>query len=207
MHFFQPNVIVKRKRQVNDLNFLVRLAEVNKLFLSQYISEGNTVVDCTMGNGYDTLMLAEFVGKTGKVYAFDVQQTACERTRLLLAKEHIEQKNVFLINSSHENIKKYINESIHAAVFNLGYLPNGDHNITTKSTSTIDALKHCLEILEVNGVVSITLYQGHDKGCEEKRYVLDFANNLNSSKYHTLYLDMTNQKNDPPSLLFITKKK
>ena len=42
---------------------------------------GAVAVDATMGNGQDTLWLCEQVGQTGRVYAFDVQADAVERTR------------------------------------------------------------------------------------------------------------------------------
>ncbi|NLP30485.1 MAG: rRNA methyltransferase, partial [Clostridiales bacterium] len=44
--------------------------------LSEYVSEGDIVVDATAGNGNDTLALAKLVKKTGKVYSFDVQDEA-----------------------------------------------------------------------------------------------------------------------------------
>ncbi len=188
-------------------NFIVHLTEVNSFFLTQYVPQGEVVVDATMGNGQDTLMIAKLVGEKGKVYAFDIQQEALNRTKMLLEKEKMSMDGIVLINDSHENIQDYIHEPICAAVFNLGYLPKGNHAITTETKSTLLALEGCLNLLKVNGLISILIYEGHDKACVEKEAVLDFAQHLDSKKYHTLYLDMVNQKNQPPSLLLITKKK
>ena len=44
--------------------------------LSRVISPGDTVVDATTGNGYDTEFLCRLVGESGRVYAFDIQQDA-----------------------------------------------------------------------------------------------------------------------------------
>ena len=48
---------------------------------------GARAVDATMGNGKDTLWLCRQVGPAGRVYAFDVQPEALERTRALLEAE------------------------------------------------------------------------------------------------------------------------
>ena len=50
-------------------------------FLEEYISEGDCCIDATAGNGNDTEFLCQRVGKTGKVYAFDIQKEAMEHTR------------------------------------------------------------------------------------------------------------------------------
>ena len=49
--------------------------------LERAVRPGDTVVDATMGNGHDTLMLCEAVGPAGRVYAFDIQQDAVRRDR------------------------------------------------------------------------------------------------------------------------------
>ena len=35
--------------------------------LRQVVQPGDTVVDATLGNGHDTLMLCELVGETGRI--------------------------------------------------------------------------------------------------------------------------------------------
>lgn len=40
---------------------------------TQFVVLGDTVVDATCGNGYDTLFLASLVGPHGRVFAFDIQ--------------------------------------------------------------------------------------------------------------------------------------
>ena len=44
--------------------------------LRQVVQPGDTVVDATLGNGHDTLMLCELVGETGRVIGFDIQPDA-----------------------------------------------------------------------------------------------------------------------------------
>ena len=48
------------------------------------IGEGARVIDATRGGGGDTQALCEMVGESGRVYAFDIQQSAVDRTRARL---------------------------------------------------------------------------------------------------------------------------
>lgn len=41
--------------------------------LRQALKAGGRALDATAGNGHDTLLLAQLVGETGRVWAFDVQ--------------------------------------------------------------------------------------------------------------------------------------
>ena len=48
---------------------LKRALDFAKDIVKGVIEDGDIVVDCTAGNGKDTLFLAELVGTRGKVYA------------------------------------------------------------------------------------------------------------------------------------------
>ena len=43
--------------------YLTKVTDLNKVLLEDVISEGDTVIDATMGNGYDTKYLAQKVGE------------------------------------------------------------------------------------------------------------------------------------------------
>jgi hypothetical protein len=51
--------------------------------------------------------------------------------------------------------------------FNLGYLPTGDHNITTSRESTVPALYESLLLLKPDGALSVIAYRGHEGAQEE----------------------------------------
>ena len=70
-------------------------------YMRRTVRPGDTVVDATMGNGKDTLFLAELVGETGHVFAFDVQQEAVARTRERL-EETLSAYNSTLLVCSHD---------------------------------------------------------------------------------------------------------
>lgn len=60
---------------------LVRtICDEAKKYVSSVIQQGDDAVDATMGNGWDTLFLAEAVGEVGMVYGFDVQEAAVVAT-------------------------------------------------------------------------------------------------------------------------------
>ena len=80
---------------------------LSHLILKNQIKPGDTVVDATVGNGHDTLFLAQLV-KTGKVIGFDIQENALKKAQALLDENLRDASNVHLIQSSHENISDYI---------------------------------------------------------------------------------------------------
>ena len=70
-------------------------------FLEEYLAEGDICVDATAGNGNDTEFLCRRVGKTGKVYAFDIQEDAIAHTGKRLAEAGVGDR-VELILAGHE---------------------------------------------------------------------------------------------------------
>ena len=172
--------------------------------IKKYVKTGSICIDATMGRGYDTAYLASLVGETGKVIAFDIQQSALDSTSSLLKEKGY--KNVELILDSHANMAKYANdESIDCIVFNLGYLPNGDHTIYTHADSTIEAITSGLKLLKKGALMCVSIYYGGDSGYEEKDALLPFLKNLDDEKYQVIMASFYNWKNDPPIPVFILK--
>lgn len=165
---------------------------------------GAVVVDATVGNGFDTLFLCKAVGKEGKVYGFDIQPAALESTKELLEENHCAEQSI-LICVGHEEMANYVKEPIHCALFNLGYLPKGDHLITTKKETTVQALETALSLLIPGGAVFIALYWGHPGGEEEKSAVEAFAQNLPASLWKVSETSFPN-RNRAPLMMIIQKK-
>ncbi|MFX3675035.1 MAG: class I SAM-dependent methyltransferase [Paenisporosarcina sp.] len=183
---------------------LQRVIPYVKTLLKSAVSPGDTVIDATAGNGYDTLFLAQLVGPTGHVYAFDVQKTAIDSTLLRLG-EH--RNHATVIQTGHEMISSYVTDEISAAVFNLGYLPGSDHEIITRPETTIKAIESCLHLLKVGGLVVLVVYQGHVGGEVERDFLLDYVKSLPQSYVHVLKYEFINQQNHPPFVLAIEKMK
>lgn len=176
-------------------------------------------IDATCGNGHDTLWLAK---NCDKVYAFDIQPAAIDASEKLLAENNIpvhrrtaakdenskgNDATVELICDTHEKLKEYVNEPATLILFNLGYLPGSDKKVVTNAKSTLHALESATEILRLNGLLCVTIYQGHSEGKEEYSAVLEWAKGLDKGIYHCVHTDMINQPNFPPEILFVTKKR
>ncbi|PLX86846.1 MAG: hypothetical protein C0614_03460 [Desulfuromonas sp.] len=54
---------------------------------TELLAPGDTAVDLTAGKGRDTLALAEAVGHSGRIVAFDVQAEALSQSSLLLTEK------------------------------------------------------------------------------------------------------------------------
>lgn len=189
-------------------NLIRTTTEFAMYIVSGYIKPGDVLVDATCGNGNDTLRLLET--SPSRLYAFDIQQTAVDNTRSLLLENGFERSledgTVSLICDSHEKISSYVSGPVRAVVFNLGYLPGHDKSNTTAEASTMNAVPSSLELLDTDGLLCITMYSGHAEGKKEKAALLEWASKLDYRRYHTAYISMTNQKNNPPEILLITRK-
>lgn len=91
--------------------------------------------------------------KTIKVYSFNIQ--------LDIIKNHKKKskENTILINDSHENFNVHINEEIDCLVYNLGFLPDENKNLTTKASSTLTSLNCGFNKLKKGGLVTIEVYR------------------------------------------------
>ncbi len=182
---------------------MVDLLELHKEFILRHLKTGDTAVDFTMGNGHDTLFLAQSVGENGHVYAFDIQEGAVENTRKLLTEQGVIDR-VTLIHDSHHNAANYINREIKAGMFNLGYLPGGDKSVTTQRVTTLPAVKTALDLLSSDGILLIAIYPGHAEGELEGR---ELENYLPSLDRRTICISEFKIINSPTSPFFIMAEK
>ncbi|MCB1093584.1 MAG: methyltransferase domain-containing protein, partial [Verrucomicrobiae bacterium] len=60
---------------------LPRATEMAHRLLAERLRPGDLAIDATVGNGHDTVFLAEAVGQAGQVIGFDIQPIAIEATR------------------------------------------------------------------------------------------------------------------------------
>jgi len=177
--------------------------------IAEVVCNGDVAIDATVGNGYDCQFLAELVGDSDKVYGFDLQEAAIESSRSRLqAAGLLSQVSLHLVD--HAQMEGMVLESdqkkIAAAVFNLGYLPGSDKTIITQSPSTIAALESAAQLLRAEGLVSVTLYWGHQGGAEESEAVLQWAESLSLEHWEIEHWQLSDTKKPAPSLLALTKK-
>lgn len=182
---------------------LSNTVKIEHEIIAQHLSEGAVVVDATVGNGHDTLFLARCAGETGKVYGFDIQEKAIENTRELLKREDCLQ-TVTLHKTSHENMKRLVNEPVDLIVFNLGYLPGGDRNIITTPDATLEAVAQGLSLLKPGGLMSIVIYTGHSGGQEERDLLESFLSGLDKKSFCVGKLYFINRE-QAPYLIMVEK--
>ena len=150
------------------------ISDEAKAKVSAVLKVGERAVDATMGNGWDTLFLAERVGVDGEVFAFDVQKAAIEATGKRLKKEGL-LSCCSLHLTGHENMGGIVPCGVGAVMFNLGYLPYAKRETITSPVTTLLALGAAAGLLRAGGVMTIICYRGHAGGQEEAQAVLDFV--------------------------------
>ena len=170
----------------SDLEFSGGAVERAHAEVRPRLFEGAIAVDATAGNGRDTLFLAREVGAGGKVFAVDLQAAAVTRTRALLEAECLADR-VSLRQASHADLGALWPElaprSVHAVMFNLGYLPGGDKSVITGVDSTLAGLEQARRLLAPGGVLTVVCYPGHPGGGEESRAVCDWAERFRGDAY------------------------
>ena len=137
------------------------------------------------------------------VVGFDLESS---KKAIEIAKGNLKEfNNIEYILDGHENVLKYVPTKVKGIIFNLGYLPTGDKNITTMTETTISAIKDSLTLLLKKGVMAICLYPGHPEGKKESIEVLEFVKGLNQKEFEVLKYEFINQVNEPPFLICIEK--
>lgn len=168
--------------------------------LQEVITPNDITVDLTAGKGHDTLFLAPI---SKRVYSFDIQEKAIQYARKL-TKDY---QNIKFICDNHINIKKYVKTKIKGAIFNLGYLPGENKEITTTKENTLKALAEVLDLLEIGGRIVLVIYRGHPQGLQESRALEDYLAQLPQQTYEVLKYQFINQINNPPYLMAIERIK
>lgn len=173
--------------------------------LHQVVRPGDTVIDATLGNGHDTVMLAELVGEAGHVYGFDIQPDAVERTAQRLTESGLRDRCT-LYAEGHQHIAEKVSAPIRAAVFNLGWLPGGDKSVTTLWDTTHTAISAALALLEKGGVCTVCAYPGHEAGDHERHALMDWLSTLRPQEYNVLHHRFLNAGPGAPECFVIQKQ-
>lgn len=180
------------------------LTQQAQQIVGEVVQTGDTVIDATVGNGFDTSFLAETVGPTGRVYGFDVQQQALQSTARRMDANG--QQNVTLLHHSHDQMKELVpTTDVAAVMFNLGYLPRSDHAVTTTAATTLPAIDQAIDLLRPGGVLSVQCYRGHDGGPEEYDSVRELLTTYEDT-YEVQSVESQPPKPTAPILLILKKQ-
>lgn len=192
----------------NVTNPPISLVKLAHNLINDKVKPGDIVIDATVGNGYDTAFLLDLVKPNGKVFGFDIQQTAIASAWANLKKSTF-LECLHLINTTHANMHAYIPSEYHgkisAVMFNLGYLPGGDKQIITQANSTLAALSSASQLLSADGIITILAYPGHEGGELETDQVKNWCLALDPEQYRVALFENHPDKLSAPKLFAITK--
>jgi len=169
---------------------MIKITEFSHTFFLDEDFHDEILIDMTAGGGRDTLFLASIARK---VYAFDIQKSAIDSTRRLLDEHSID--NVVLINGDHSCVDEHVTEVIGGAIYNLGYLPQGDKAIRTQKETTIASLKKLFRLLKRGGIIVIVSYEKDD--ARESIGLQEYLSSLPSREYDVMKHALINKKLSP----------
>ena len=198
----------------------ISLVNIAHDLIKDVLYPGDIAIDATVGNGHDTVFLAEQVGPAGKVFGFDSQQAAIDSTWIKVescctagerarSNAPLRPEYLTLIQTSHAdmgaNIPLQYHGKISAIMFNLGYLPGGDKSIITYTDSTLAALNIASQLLSSNGIITVMAYPGHQGGDLETEHVKNWCEQLNKDQFKTSIVYSAANKETAPRLFAIRK--
>ena len=130
---------------------------VNRVHNLAIRSEKKSVaIDATVGNGYDTLFLANHFEK---VIGIDIQPLAIKRSK----EKTKNLSNVDIYLDDFNNIRSY--KYANVIVFNLGFLPGSNRKVKTQDYTSDKAVLNAYEILD--GILLVACYIQHEGGYQE----------------------------------------
>lgn len=157
------------------------LLRVNHALLQNIVKIGDTCVDATCGNGFDSLFLSRILfpsgtaasARTSKLYCIDIQPESIHNTtqRLQTELDSKAMANVHLSCSSHASLPTELKSdpAVAAVIYNLGYLPGSKNKtLVTHSETTLQSLLEATLIVKPGGIITCMAYK-HDDGDEERQ--------------------------------------
>lgn len=181
-----------------------------------HLRSGDSALDATCGNGHDTLVLARLLfpatpsaARKGQLHILDVQPEALVATQKRLTEA--------LPPSAHTQLHFHLQchssfppailpATLNLIVYNLGYLPGGNKQRTTRVTTTLLSLQAALPLLKEGGCISLTAYPGHPEGKEEEEALMQFCTTLPPQEWNICHHRFCNRRHSP-SLFLIQYRK
>lgn len=193
-NLIEPKWLTNKINVLNDIDkelarrntyqgFNKSILNKTRQIIDKTLKEKDIVIDATIGNGKDSLFISNYITK-GYLYGFDIQDEAINNTKNLLSKNNFNKYTLFKENN--KNIYKklnYLKNKVSLIIYNLGYLPGGNKNITTNYKDTILSIKNSLKLLNNKGIILITIYPGHKEGKKEEINILKYLDK-NKIKYN-----------------------
>ncbi len=176
------------------MRYVNQVVRIMKFLVTALFPDGGDLAyDMTLGTGKDSDFLSEIFRK---VISLDIQEDA--------VRKYSPPENVTVLVKDHSSIGDF-SECADLIVYNLGYLPGGDENITTLPDTTIKSFGSALKLLKKGGFLMAAVYTGHDGGYERDK-VLEFFEGLDYREYSVLRHTFTNRPGMAPELFVLEKR-
>jgi hypothetical protein len=197
----------------------ISLVNIAHDLIREVLHPGDYAIDATVGNGHDTVFLIEQISPSGKVFGFDIQQSAIDSTKIKVgsyqfdesedSKAPVQPECLTLLHANHaymgEKIPPHYHGKINAIMFNLGYLPGGDKRIITCTDSTITALNNACRLLSSTGIITVLAYPGHQGGDLETEHVENWCKQLDENQFKISMVYSSAYNKSAPRLFVIRK--
>lgn len=95
--------------------------------------------------------------------------------------------------------------TVSVVMFNLGYLPGDDHQLTTRLDETLLGLAAAERLLGKNGVISVVCYPGHEEGNTEAAGVEQWMMALTDRGWRLSKYQMLGTRKAAPFLLLASR--
>lgn len=174
-----------------------KIVEIAHDYLLEGSFKENIAIDFTCGSGNDSKVLCE---NFSYVYSYDIQKEPIEEAMKLCS----EYNNIEFHCKSHLYFDEDV-KSFDRGIFNLGYYPKGDKNITTNYKEVINTLNKAFECLNSNGRIIIVCYPGFENGYIESLKIEEYVTKLSSKKVDVFKFQLMN-RNNAPYIIGIDKK-
>ncbi len=172
------------------------MVELSHDFLLPVLHSQAICVDATLGQGKDTQF---FLGHhVKKVYGFEIQEDVFLNTKKNLNDSRFEG---YLLG--HEHMDEVIHENVDAIIFNFGYFPSGNKEITTNVSSSVEAVKKAYRLLKIKGRMVLVLYP-HEAGHIEAIKIEECVQTFSDCQVHKLTNFM---QENCPYLILIEKRR
>jgi len=177
-----------------------RLTSLSHLLWSDIVRPGDTVLDATCGNGFDSVVLARLCGRQGNVLCVDIQEQALASTKAHL--ESVipldERPHIEYIHESHCRLDHFVRpNSVGLICFNAGYLPKGDHTLCTTAATTRKALDAAAQALRPGGMLSVLCYIKQTGGTDECETVRSWMAALETEEFVCGHMEVLNRSQGP----------
>ena len=136
------------------------------------------------------------------MFAFDIQEAALSSARARVG-------GVRWVDFYHESHAQMATRaaagSISVVMFNLGYLPGENHELTTESGETLAALEMAALLLKSGGALSVICYPGHPAGAAEAVAVEAWMTELAANGWRVARYGALGTRRPAPFLLLAGK--